>query len=168
MKGRLNLLLTQDWPENYHPTVDYQFLRKKKPEWFTDKFVQRVIKGIDGADVLFEEALKDRFGHGISPEKLSSTAKVAIMMKYFPEWIYAVCSFGRNAWPYICELLQGGYTLTMIVNYFVLSEDVLNKGFDVYLDDKLILDEDSLEDAIADYFDMLSEQRKELAYSYSE
>lgn len=57
MKGRLNLLLTQDWPENYHPTVDYQFLRKKKPEWFTDEFVQKVIKGIDGADVLFEEAL---------------------------------------------------------------------------------------------------------------
>lgn len=99
---------------------------------------------------------------------MSSTAKCVIIMKYFPEWIYAVCSFGRNAWPFICELLQGGYTLTMIVNYFVLAEDVINNGFDVYLDNNLVVDGDVLEDTIADYFDQQSEYRKELEYSYSE
>lgn len=41
------------------------FKEFKKPEWFTDPFAVRVIKEIDKAEVIFEEALKNRFGHGI-------------------------------------------------------------------------------------------------------
>ena len=36
------------------------FKEFKKPEWFTDPFAVRVIKEIDKAEVVFEEALKNR------------------------------------------------------------------------------------------------------------
>ena len=32
------------------------FAGYKKPEWFEDPFVRRIIKEIDGAEVIFEEA----------------------------------------------------------------------------------------------------------------
>lgn len=51
------------------------FKQNKKPEWFQDEFVKRVIREMDKAEVLFEEAIKDRFGHGIPPKYLSSGTK---------------------------------------------------------------------------------------------
>ena len=38
----------------------------EKTEWFDDPFTKRVIKKIDQADVVFAEALKNRYGKGIS------------------------------------------------------------------------------------------------------
>ncbi len=51
------------------------FKEFKKPEWFLDPFAVRVIKEIDKAEVVFEEALKNRFGHGMSTMELSTGTK---------------------------------------------------------------------------------------------
>lgn len=164
MAGCLKLLLTRDYPDNCQPVLDYLFCDEKKPEWFNDPFVRKVIKEIDGAEVLFEEALKDRFGHGISPEKLSSTAKVVIMMYYFPDWVYTSCSFGVNAWPFINEVILSGKTITMIVDSHVFAEDIIGKGYNVFIDEELVTDDDTFYDRIVVYFDKVSKYVRELAY----
>lgn len=164
MTGSLNLLLTDVYPENCCPTATYQFRTKKKPEWFNNKFVRKVIKEIDGAEVLFEEALKDRFGHGISTEMISSTSKYTILMYYFPEWTFITAAFGSNAWPLIKDILLDGKSLTMLVNSHVFAYDVLDKGFPVYVDGKLITTDVMLYDEILPYFDTISEKLRNYEY----
>ena len=48
------------------------FRKHKKPQWFEEHFVKRFLKAIDNTTVLFEEALKDYRGHGISTEMIST------------------------------------------------------------------------------------------------
>lgn len=164
MSGSLKLYLTDDYPNNCCPTASYQFSTNKKPEWFNDIFVQKVLREIDGAEVLFEEALKDRYGHGISTEMVSSTSKYTILMYFFPEWTFITAAFGENAWPLICEILNSGKSLTMLVNSHIYAHNILNKGFKVYMDDVLVTDDTTFYNKLSTYFDAVSEEMRELDY----
>ena len=82
------------------------FREHKKPEWFQDLFVQKVIKEIDGAEVLFEEALKNRYGHGISTEQISTGSKTLICIYEFPEKIFYGTTMGDNCYPLLFEIAE--------------------------------------------------------------
>ena len=78
----------------------------KKPEWFENDFVKRVIKDIDKAEVLFEEALKDRWGHGMPTEHLSSGSKTLICIYYHPELRFNGSMMGDNCIPFLMEIAK--------------------------------------------------------------
>ncbi len=82
------------------------FKRHKKPEWFTDPFAVRVIKEIDKAEVLFEEALKNRFGHGMSTLELSTGTKTLLLLRNRPGYIYYGSLMGDNCVPFLMELVR--------------------------------------------------------------
>ena len=82
------------------------FTRWKKAEWFEDDFAKRVIKTIDQADVLFGEALMNRFGKGMSTEQLCSGTKTLLLMRFVPDHIYYGTLMGDNCVPFIKELVE--------------------------------------------------------------
>lgn len=82
------------------------FKRHKKSEWFTDPFAVRVIKEIDKAEVLFEEALKNRFGHGMSTLELSTGTKTLLLLRNRPGYIYYGSLMGDNCVPFLMELVR--------------------------------------------------------------
>lgn len=84
------------------------FNRVKKPEWFEDPFVKELLLKIEGTTVLFEEALKDRHGHGKSADKICNSCRSVIMMKFLPENTYSDEFFGKNCWPFIFRLAESG------------------------------------------------------------
>ena len=72
----LNIIFGRDFClRDYILDTRSYFTDFKRPEWFSDPFIQKFIYEIDGSTVLFEEALKDRRGHGISMEWLSTGCK---------------------------------------------------------------------------------------------
>lgn len=79
----LNVIFGRDFcTREYVLDTRIYFRRNKRPEWFSDPFVQRFIYDIDGSTVLFEEALKDKNGHGISTEWLSTGCKTLCCIYY--------------------------------------------------------------------------------------
>lgn len=58
----LNIVFGRENCKDFNLDSRIVFRRNKKPEWFQDHFVQEFIKAVDGSEVLFEEALKDRWG----------------------------------------------------------------------------------------------------------
>jgi len=99
--GRENVDLTSVWLDSR-----YYFKRYKKPEWFTTDFAQRVIKTIDRAEVLFEEAIKDRFGHGISTLQLCTGTKTLLVIENCPGHIYYGTLMGDNCVPFLMEIAK--------------------------------------------------------------
>lgn len=100
----------------------------KQPSWFEDEFVKDLLKGVDGTTVLFEEALKDRHGRGISTECISGGCKSVILMKYAPDNLYSTEFFGDNCWEYIIKLAKH----EGIVKLYPMSDNVV---LDDYYDD---------------------------------
>ena len=96
------------------------FTRYKKPEWFETDFAKRVIKTVDKADVIFEEALKNRFGHGMSTEQLSTGTKTLLLMKFEPDHIYYGTNMGDNCVPFIMELVnESDKDVTLLLEHFM-------------------------------------------------
>ena len=105
----LNFIMGRDNPlideNDVNFDSDYYFSLRKEPEWFETNFAKRVIKDIDQADVLFEEALKNRFGNGMSTEQLSSGTKTLLLIKHFPDEIW-YASMGDNCYPFLIEIAK--------------------------------------------------------------
>lgn len=101
------------------------FRRHKKPEWFEDAFVKRVIWEIDQAQVLFEEALKDRFGHGMATEKLSSGSKTLICIYYYPQLQFNGSMMGDNCVPLLMEIARERDVHIMLEHFMDLREEDL-------------------------------------------
>lgn len=110
--GHINLIL-EDEPDGLVEQVHSTFMLYKKPEWFEDPLIKELLLGVDGTTVLFEEALKDNEGHGISPDRISNGCKSVIMMKYLPNRVYTNEKFGRNCWVYIEKLTKSGAVINI-------------------------------------------------------
>ena len=92
------------------------FAEHKKPEWFEDEFVKRIIKEIDGAEVIFEEALKSRFGHGMSTDKLSTGSKTLICIYYYRDLTFYGTLMGDNCYPLLFEMAKDSDIRIMVEN----------------------------------------------------
>lgn len=83
------------------------FTDYKKPEWFEDEFVKRFLKEVDGSTVIFEEALKDKFGHGISTEMMSTGCKTLCVIYYGDDsFYYNGSAMGNNCVPFLIEIAK--------------------------------------------------------------
>lgn len=126
-RGKLNLIFTPDYvPEGWIKSVDTTFRLTKKPEWFDIPLVAKFIKEVDGAEVLFQEALKDRFGHGVSTERLSTGCKTLICMLMLENRKYKSCQYGDNCVPLLNDILETGKSIDIFVTSSPIPmEDVI-------------------------------------------
>lgn len=84
------------------------FSRNKRPEWFENEFVKNFLKVVDNTEVLFEEALKDYRGRGISTEMISTGCKTLCDIYYSEDsslWFYG-SAMGNNCIPFLHEIVK--------------------------------------------------------------
>lgn len=111
-KGYINFVFTPTY--NGKPAFDFPsiiFYKNKKSTWFDDTLVKKIIKGIDRADVLYQEALLDRDGKGISTEMLSNGCKSLICMRMLPTYTYCLSYVGDNCLSYMYDIAASGVTI---------------------------------------------------------
>lgn len=82
------------------------FSRFKKEEWFSDKFVQEIIRKIDNAEIISGFVLKGYDGSIIPPEYLSIGSKTMICIYEFPDKIFNITQIGNNVVPFLVELCK--------------------------------------------------------------
>lgn len=70
--------------------------------------MKELLLKIEGTTVLFEEALKDRHGHGKFADKICNSCHSVIMMKFLPENTYSDEFFDKNCWPFILDYRKVG------------------------------------------------------------
>ena len=126
------------------------FRTHKKPEWFEDDFVKRFLKDVDGSTVLFEEALKDYQGRGISTDKISSGCKTLCDLYYCDDGsIFNGSMMGDNCVPFIMDIARKK-DFTMVLEHYM---DFPPEAFD----EKLVtikgipVDQDGYDDAYSDW-----------------
>lgn len=73
-------------------------------EWFSDPYVQRVMKEVDRVEYVDGFVLKNEEGIAIPPEYLSTGAKTAICVYEFPDVIFNATQMGDNAFKFVLEL----------------------------------------------------------------
>lgn len=100
----------------------YFFKINKKPEWFEDPFVKEFLKEIDGTEVLFEEALKDRNGRGISTDKISTGCKTLCCVYYHPEIIFYGSLLGNNCLPFLLRI-SDTTDITLVFEHYAVFKD---------------------------------------------
>lgn len=127
------------------------FKRYKKPEWFEDDFIKSVLKGIDGAEVLFEEALKDRYGHGISTMMISTGSKTLCCIYYnVAEGKYLNGSMmGKNCVPYLMEIARKRDVYIFLEHYMDIPTEYFEEGL-IKVDGKVVGEYD-YDDAFSDW-----------------
>lgn len=84
------------------------FKYNKKPEWFENNFVKEFLKSVDNTEVLFEEALKDYRGRGISTEMISTGCKTLCDIYYNEDtslWFYG-SALGDNCLPFLLRIVR--------------------------------------------------------------
>lgn len=99
----LNIVFGRENCEEFNLDSRMIFRQNKKPEWFQDPFVEEFIKAVDVSEVLFEEVLKDRRGHGISTDVISTGCKTLCYIYYLDGWFYSSLT-GNSCIPSFCGL----------------------------------------------------------------
>ena len=141
----------EEWVD-FIPDARIYFSQHKRPEWFEDPFVKKFLAFIDGTEVLFEEALKDKFGHGISTEMISTGCKTLCCI-YLGERdkVFYGTTMGENCYPFLLELARER-DITIVSEHYPLIED---KYFDeglIRIDGKPITITE-FEDAFCDWME---------------
>lgn len=115
------------------------FRKHKKPEWFEDNFVKRFLKVVDKSEVLFEEALKDYKGRGISTDKISTGCKTLCDIYYSDDsslWFYGT-ALGANCLPFLLEIVREKDVNLFFEHYPPFPKEFFNERL-IRMDGKLI------------------------------
>lgn len=126
----VNMIFGREYaPDNFILDPRPWFTAMKKPEWFEDDFIKRLLKEVDGTTVLFEEALKDCFGRGISTEMISTGCK-NICTIYFDngDHTYFGTGMGDNCVPFIAEIGRQRDLNVVYEHYVKVPQNILDEG----------------------------------------
>lgn len=129
------------------------FKRYKEPWWFEDEFVKKFLLDIDKSTVLFEEALKDRWGRGISSSVISTGCKTLCCL-YFnedPDIYFNGSAMGDNCVKFLVEIAKIKDVHIFLEHFSDEYLKLARQGI-LYHNGEL-LDEDSFEDLFADWVD---------------
>lgn len=117
------------------PTEDYvldtriYFSEYKEPWWFENDLVKKFLKEIDGSEVLFEEALKNYLGHGISTEMMSTGCKTlcCILHDNSGKWFYG-SAMGDNCVPFLVEIARKKEVYIFLEHYMEIPTEYFDEG----------------------------------------
>lgn len=126
------------------------FRRNKKPEWFEDDFVKEFLKAVDNTKVLFEEALLDYRGRGISTEMISSGCKTLCDIYYCEDGsIFNGSMMGNNCIPFLLRIAKNKDFTMVLEHYMDFPPESFNEGV-LYCKGEL-LTQDTYDDAYSDW-----------------
>ena len=100
----------------------------KKPEWFEDPFVKEFLKSVDNTTVLFEEALKDYRGRGISTEMISTGCKTVCCILHNSEKIFHGSLMGDNCLPFLLRIVEKSDRTVLFEHLARFPEEAFEKG----------------------------------------
>lgn len=116
-------------PKGYVLDTRVYFSFNKKPSWFEDSFVKKFLKGVDGSEVLFEEAIKDKYGHGISTEMISTGCKTLCDIYYDTKGTcFYGSAMGDNCVPYLVEIARTKEVNIFLEHYMDIPTEVFEEG----------------------------------------
>ena len=123
----------------------------KQPEWFEDPFVKEFLKVVDGTEVLFQEALKDYRGKGISTEMISTGCKNLCCIYYDinSEHIFFGTQLGDNCLPFLARIAEKR-DVTIFLEHFADFPSECFKSTDIRCNGKRLTEEE-YEDAYCDW-----------------
>lgn len=124
--------------KNYVLDTRVYFTKNKKPWWFENDFVKKFLKEIDDSEVLFEEALKNRFGHGISTEKMSTGCKTLCCIYYDTLGkTFNGSAMGDNCIPFLMEIARKKDVKVFFEHYPDIDPKYFEEGLIEYQGKKL-------------------------------
>lgn len=127
----LNIVFGRENLEEFELDARLIFRRNKKPEWFQDEFVRQFLKEIDGTTVLFEEALLDYKGRGISTEMISTGCKTLCCIYFLDGWFYGSL-LGDNCIPFLLKIAEKKDVSIMLEHYMdIPDEDFISNDIQV-------------------------------------
>lgn len=118
----LNIVFGRENLEEFELDARLIFRRNKKPEWFQDEFVRQFLKEIDGTTVLFEEALLDYKGRGISTEMISTGCKTLCCIYFLDGWFYGSL-LGDNCIPFLLKIAKKKDVNIMLEHYMDIPDE---------------------------------------------
>lgn len=118
----LNIVFGRENLEEFELDARLIFRRNKKPEWFQDEFVRQFLKEIDGTTVLFEEALLDYKGRGISTEMISTGCKTLCCIYFLNGWFYGSL-LGDNCVPFLLKIAEKKDVSIMLEHYMDIPDE---------------------------------------------
>ena len=118
----LNVVFGRENLEEFELDARLIFRRNKKPEWFQDEFVRQFLKEIDGTTVLFEEALLDYKGRGISTEMISTGCKTLCCIYFLDGWFYGSL-LGDNCIPFLLKIAKKKDVNIMLEHYMDIPDE---------------------------------------------
>lgn len=125
----LNIVFGRENCQNVVDNPIRYFLRNKRPEWFEDDFVKRFLYEVDHSVVLFEEALKDYRGRGISSEKISTGCKTLCCIYYDTEGkVFNGSCLGNNCLPFLVEISEKKDVTVFMEHYADFPEKYFEDG----------------------------------------
>ena len=147
----LNIFIGREHYDDFVLDSRVTFRQNKKPEWFEDDFVKRFLKEVDNTEVLFEEALKDYKGRGISPEMISTGCKTLCCAYFLDGPIYGTL-MGDNCVPFLMEIAKKK-DITMMIEHFMEIPDKYFKELKISVQGKPCDSEDEYADRYCEWVD---------------
>lgn len=92
--------------ENYIFNPDVFFNNTYEDEWITESNVKRMIKDIDGSEVIGPRLIDSPYLGPIPTERLSGGVKTLILMKFDQEHIFNASACGDNCAEWILEIAK--------------------------------------------------------------
>lgn len=113
------------------PDADFPFLYEEN--WFTSDFSKRVLKECSGGvEVIVPNVFKCENGAYISQDKLSSGAKVLLIL-YYTDYSCEYLWCGDNCDPFIGDILEKKGEVTLVVSRHYIPDDNICKKYGVKL-----------------------------------
>ena len=94
-----------DMPSAIYNTEIY-FKNTYEDSWILDDFAKKVIKKVDGSDVIDAQAIKSPVLGVIPPTELSGGVKTLLLIKNCPDEVFNASTCGDNCARFILELAK--------------------------------------------------------------
>ncbi len=92
--------------ENYIFNPDVFFNNSYEDDWIIDPVSKKMIKDIDGSEVVGPRAIDSPFLGSIAVERLSGGVKTLILMRFDSEHIFNASACGDNCAPWILKIAE--------------------------------------------------------------
>lgn len=103
-----------DMPSAIYNTEIY-FKNTYEDSWILDDFAKKVIKKVDGSDVIDAQAIKSPVLGVIPPTELSGGVKTLLLIKNCPDEVFNASTCGDNCVRFILELAKAKDVRTIII-----------------------------------------------------
>lgn len=112
------------------------FRNHRKVDWFNDPFIREIIKDIDKAEVIRDEAILKENGRGITPEQLAGGTQTLICIYKNPDTMFYGEPMGDNCVPFLMRIAEQ-YDINLLLEHFM---DFRKEDYNQFMVDGKIMD----------------------------